>query len=125
MAKKNQMLLPLDPLTGELLSNGELPFRWSNGASGKYIKVYDPKYEGLSVIMSPNDPFYAKLRIDHMATTCGGPAHIILKNVVTDTEYLIYSKEFNQILDRFIEDGILEGHWVYTKKSNRYTIAGV
>ena len=118
------MTLTIYPITGEFLQNGELPFHWGRDSSGGYIKVYDSKYDGLSVLTVPNAPFYAKLRIDHMAATCSGSAYVVLKNVDTDAEYTIYSKEFNQILDRFIDDGVLEGHWIYINKASRHTLAG-
>ena len=126
MAKKNgKDMIAYDPINGQPLFDEELPFTWSRDAKGCSIKELRPEYAGLSLVWKRNDPFFGRYRLLGISRTYSGSATADLENIDTGEEIDMYASEFNDVVDRLKEGGILEGDWIYRRKGGRYTLEGV
>lgn len=129
MAKKREDRLAFDPITNELLPDGVIPSHyvwvWDENDGRTSTLVPNDGYEGLSVIWRENDPFHARLKLTQIGRTYSGSAVVELLDVDTNMEYSMYAAEFNVIVDRFGDGGILCGLWKYKRKGGSYVLQGV
>ena len=126
MAKKSKSQIAFDPITKQALPAEELPFTWVRDPSThETVKSYDPMYEGLEVEWRPNLSFFARFRLTGLSSTYSGSATADVENVDTGEQLDMYASEFNQVIDRIKDGGILEGNWIFRRKGGRYTLEGV
>ena len=130
MAKQKVDLIAFDPITRRPCPSEQLPKIYNpdykQGVSNDYY-IPHPDYVGLELLWVDNLPFYAKLKFEGIRSTYSGSATACLTDIETGIEYTMYANEFNEVIDWFIEGGILEGCWKFKRKGQRdvYPLVGV
>jgi hypothetical protein len=72
-----------------------------------------------------NFVFHTKMKIEKMTSTYSGSPKIILSEVDSGFRFKMYSNEFNDVVDRIQEGGILDLDWTFCSKGGNIAVKAV
>ena len=118
--------IPYDPITGYILHSEHLPGTWTwDPVIRQNVLILKDEYKDLEIIWKPNIAFHATYRFDGIHSTYSGTGYAQLTDTTTGESFMMYSAEFNEVLNRFTNGPELDGMWVFKRKGgSQFALAG-